>query len=75
MRLIAANGPLVLTSAAVYLQSKAAAGRLDAGFYVVQVLELAAGAIQLALLGRNFLDGLRLAGRLRRTPHFAGPGF
>jgi hypothetical protein len=66
MRLIALNGLLVLAPSAVFLSGKAAAGQFDAAFGTVQAIELAAGALQLILLGRNFRDGLRLAGRLRR---------
>ena len=35
----------------------------DATFYAVQVVELVAGALNLALLGMNLRDGLRLTGR------------
>jgi hypothetical protein len=45
MPLIAANGILVLIPAALFLASKARAGEFDAMFYVVQALELAAGAV------------------------------
>lgn len=65
MPLIGANGLLVMIPAALFLAHKAGAGEFDRVFYAVQALELAVGAIQLTLLGRNFLAGLRLAGRLR----------
>jgi len=65
MPFIALNGLFVLVPAAFFLHGKAIAGEFDAAFYAVQGLELAAGTIQLALLGRNFRDGLVLAGRLR----------
>jgi hypothetical protein len=63
---IAANGVLILIPAALFLASKAAAGEFDAMFYLVQAAELIAGAINLALLGLNMRDGLRMKGRLRK---------
>lgn len=66
MRFIAANGVLVLIPAALFLASKASAGVFDTSFYVVQALELLAGATNLTLLGLNMRDGLRLVGKLAR---------
>jgi hypothetical protein len=68
MPLIAANGILVLIPSALFLASKASAGEFDTSFYAVQVLELVAGATNIALLGLNMRDGLRMTGRLRRRP-------
>jgi len=68
MPLIAANGILILVPSALFLASKAGAGEFDAGFYAVQALELAAGAANIALLGLNMRDGLKMKGRLRRRP-------
>lgn len=68
MPLIAANGLLVLIPSALFLASKAKAGEFDTAFYVVQALELIAGAANLVLLGRNMRDGLRMTGRFRRRP-------
>jgi hypothetical protein len=68
MPLIAGNGVLVLIPSALFLASKARAAELDTAFYVVQALELAAGAVNIALLGLNVRDGLTLKGRLRRRP-------
>lgn len=65
MPFIAANGLLILVPAAVFLALRAQAGLLDGVFYGVQVLELVAGAANLALIGLNIRDGLR-QGRLRR---------
>lgn len=67
MRLIAANGVLVLIPAAFFLASKARAGELDLVFYTVQAVELVAGGLNLALLTLNARDGLRLSGRIRST--------
>ena len=68
MPFIAANGLLVLIPAALFLASKARAGEFDTGFYAVQVIELLAGATNLALLSLNMRDGLCLKGRLHRAP-------
>ncbi len=66
MPFIAANGILVLIPSALLLAHKAAAGEFDDLFRAVQAVELAAGAVNIALLGLNMRDGLRLTGRLRR---------
>jgi hypothetical protein len=68
MPLIAANGILVLIPSALFLATKARAGEFDIIFYVVQALELAAGAANIALLGLNMRDGLKMKGWLRRRP-------
>ncbi|MCW8843765.1 MAG: hypothetical protein OQK00_10150 [Rhodobacteraceae bacterium] len=68
MPLIATNGVLILIPAAFFLASKAQAGAFDAVFYGVQVLELAAGAVNIMLLWRNMRDGRRLVGKPRRFP-------
>lgn len=60
MRVIVPLGLLVLVPAALVLARWAAAGRFGAAFYAVQGAELAAGAVNLVLLGRSFRDGLRL---------------
>jgi hypothetical protein len=66
MPLIAANGILVLIPSALFLAHEAAAAEFDTAFYAVQALELAAGAANIALLGLNLRDGLKMKGRLRR---------
>ncbi|GAB2889194.1 hypothetical protein GCM10027202_17190 [Microvirgula curvata] len=68
MPFIAANGLLVLVPCAVMLDRWAAAGSFDSTFYLVQAIELIAGPINLALMGLNVRDGLRMAGRLRPSP-------
>ena len=67
MPFIAANGIFILVPAALFLAFKADTYAFDATFYAVQVLELAAGALNLTLLGLSLLDGLRLTGRLVAT--------
>ena len=65
MPFIAANGLLVLLPCAIVLDRWAAAGSFDTPFYIVQAIELLAGATNLTLMGLNVRDGLRMAGRLR----------
>lgn len=67
MRIVAINGLLILLPAAFYLDAKAAAGQFDGTFYIAQLAELIAGAVNFSLLALNMRDGLRLAGRLRRA--------
>ena len=68
MPIIAANGILILIPAALFLSARAQAGVFDTGFYIVQGLELVAGAVNITLLSLNMRDGLRLSGKLRRVP-------
>jgi len=68
MPFIAANGLLVLVPCAIVLDRWAAAGSFDSAFYVVQAIELVAGAANLTLMSLNARDGLRVAGRLRSRP-------
>ncbi|PKR88314.1 hypothetical protein CXZ10_14930 [Pleomorphomonas diazotrophica] len=67
MRIIAANGVLILVPAALFLAAKAADGAFDTAFYAVQAIELLAGALNLTLFALNMRDGLRMSGRLRRA--------
>ena len=67
MPFIAANGLLILVPCAILLNQWAAAGTFDTTFYLVQGLELLAGATNLGLMGLNIRDGLRLSGRLRKS--------
>jgi hypothetical protein len=64
-KLAAANGVLVLVPSALALAHLAETAPLGALFYGIQALELAAGAVNLVLFGRNARDGLVLAGHLR----------
>ena len=63
MPFIAANGIVILIPAALFLAYKADTYAFDTTFYVVQVLELVMGALNIALLGLNMVDGRRLTGR------------
>lgn len=69
MPFIAANGLLLLIPCAIFLDRSAAAGVFDSTFYLVQGLELLAGAANLTLMGLNIRDGLRLSGRFRAAPN------
>ena len=64
MPVIAANGIIVLVPSAFYLAWKAQNGEFDTLFYGVQAIELAAGALNLFLMGLNMRDGLALTGRI-----------
>jgi len=66
MKIVAANGLLVLLPSAYVLASWANAGRFDGLFYALQGVELLAGAVNVSLLVLNMRDGLRLSGRLAR---------
>jgi hypothetical protein len=64
MPFIALNGIVVLVPCAIFLQQRASFGLFDQTFTVVQALELAAGALNLTLLGLNIRDGFRLTRRI-----------
>ena len=66
MPFIAATGLLILVPCAIFLNQWAAAGIFDTTFYLVQGLELLAGATNLGLMGLNIRDGLKMSGRLRK---------
>lgn len=67
MLLIAGNGLLVLVPSALFLAWRAGQDNLDATFYAVQALELAAGAANITLLGLNMRDGRKLTAAKRRA--------
>lgn len=67
MKIIAANGILILLPSAVFLAMRAQAGQFDMIFYTVQALELIAGATNITLLSLNMKDGMSL--RARRMKH------
>jgi flagellar biosynthesis component FlhA len=60
MKLIAANGLLILLPLAILLYLRAAAGLFDSLFYALQALEVLAGCAQLSLLVLNFRDGRKM---------------
>ncbi len=63
MPIIAATGLLILLPLAFVLEGKASEGTFDTTFYVLQAVELIAGALNLTLMGLNMRDGLKLTGR------------
>ncbi len=63
MKIVAANGLLILLPCALVLNSLAAAGEFTLTFYLLRVLELLSGAGNLVLMGLNIRDGLKLSGR------------
>ena len=65
MPFITANGLLILIPCAIFLDRFAQEGRFDEIFYLVQSIELLAGATNLTLMGTNIRDGLKLSGKLR----------
>ncbi len=65
MPVIAANGLIVLVPCARVLNRWSAAGSFDTSFYVVQPIELLAGAANLSLMAMNIRDGLKMKGRRR----------
>ena len=67
MPILAINGLLILLPAAWFLAGKAAAGEFDTFFYVVQAVELIAGAANLTLMGLTIRDGLKMTGKIRRS--------
>ncbi|MGI9318347.1 MAG: hypothetical protein ACR2QW_13545 [bacterium] len=67
MPFIGANGVLVLIPCAIFLDRWASAGSFDTTFYLVQGIELVAGAVNLTLMGMNIRDGLRMSGRFRAS--------
>jgi hypothetical protein len=66
MPFIAANGLLVLLPAAIMLNLWAASGLFDSRFYIVQGIELIAGAVNLTLMSLNIRDGFKVSGKLRK---------
>jgi len=64
MMVIGPNGLLVLIPCAFYLANLATSGQFTSTFYAVQAIELAAGLVNLTLMGLNIRDGLRLTGRV-----------
>ena len=57
MPIIAGNGLLILVPLAFFLEARASAGAFDSTFYMVQGVELIAGAVNLFLMGLNIRDG------------------
>lgn len=67
MKIIAANGLLILLPLAILLYLRASAGLFNSFFYTMQALEVLAGSTQLALLAENFRDGRKMTRSKRRV--------
>jgi len=63
MPIIALIGMFILLPAAIYLNSWAAEGMFDTKFYILQAIELVAGAINLTLMVKSMKDGKKLVGK------------
>jgi hypothetical protein len=63
MPFIGASGVIVLIPCAIFLDRWALAGAFNTTFYIVQGIELLAGATNLTLMSMNIRDGLRTSGR------------
>jgi hypothetical protein len=60
MKIAAANGLIILLPSAYILAKWANQGIFDSNFYLLQAIELLAGAINITLLSLNLRDGLRM---------------
>ena len=63
MPMIALIGIFILMPAAIYLSNCAAAGLFDTRFYILQAIELIAGATNLTLMIKSIKDGKKLVGK------------
>ena len=61
MAFAAANGLIILVPCAMLLNALASKGAFDRTFYIIQAVELVAGAVNILLLGLNFRDGLKMS--------------
>jgi hypothetical protein len=66
MIVVAANGILILIPCAIILNKLAISGTFNAAFYMIQGVELLAGAVNIVLMGMNIRDGLLLTGRIKK---------
>lgn len=67
MPAIAINGLVILLPAAIFLESRASAGQFDTTFFMVQIIELIAGATNLILMGLSIRDGRKMTEHRRRS--------
>jgi len=73
MAIITANGLLILIPSALYLHSMASSGDFGSMLYLIQALELTAGATNLFLMSLNIRDGLKLTGRFNKARKLSTP--
>lgn len=64
MVFIVANSLILLLPAALHLQHLATLGSFDLLFYLIQIVELSASAVNLLLMSLNIKDGLHLSGKI-----------
>ncbi|MEC4727346.1 hypothetical protein HWQ46_17500 [Shewanella sp. D64] len=67
IKIVAANGILILLPAALVLNHWAQAGQFDLSFYLLQAVELITGATNLYLLTKNAMAGRRLTANKRSS--------
>lgn len=65
MPFIALNGLFLLIPAALFLNQRAIDGNFDFTFYLIQLIELIAGAVNLRLMSLNIMAGRK--NRINRT--------
>ncbi|MCW8929989.1 MAG: hypothetical protein OQL19_07120 [Gammaproteobacteria bacterium] len=65
MPFIGANGVLILVPSAIILNHWASIGQFDMTFYLIQCLEIFAGAINITLMSLNIRDGRKMTGKVR----------
>jgi len=65
MQLLMLIGVVVMIPSALFLDHKASAGEFDRYFYGIQMVEVILGLIQLRLVGKNFIAGMKMSGRFR----------
>ncbi|MEP2530854.1 hypothetical protein [Shimia sp.] len=66
MKIIAANGIIILLPCAIFLATRAQYEQFDNLFYMVQAAELIAGATNITLLSLNMKDGMALRTRRKK---------
>ena len=67
MKVAAINGTLILLPAAIMLAKWSALGQFNGLYWAVQVLEIIAGITNLAMIGLNIHDGIRLGRNAKKA--------
>ena len=63
MKIVAANGILILVPCAYLLYARTQVAPVNGWYAALQIVEIAAGIVNLALLAANMRDGLRMRAR------------
>ncbi|MDO6500749.1 hypothetical protein [Photobacterium sanguinicancri] len=66
LKIAAFNGVVILIPAAYFLAAWSAEGLFDARYWLLQVVELLAGATNATMIGLNIRDGVRLGKKPRK---------